>query len=67
MSWVDIAIEELIKDDNRILHAATAFGKTAVSSAIIAQKKVNTLIILESYALMEQWKEAMFKVAILKW
>lgn len=57
----DKALKELTKYDNGILHAATAFGKTVVSSAIIAQKKVNTLIILESSALMEQWKEALDK------
>ncbi len=55
----DMALKELIKYDNGILHAATAFGKTVVSSAIIAQKKVNTLIILEASALIEQWKEAL--------
>ena len=55
----DKALKELIRYDNGILHAATAFGKTVVSSAIIAQKKINTLIILESSALIEQWKEAL--------
>lgn len=55
----DQALKKLTKYDNGILHAATAFGKTVVSSAIIAQKKVNTLIILESSALIEQWKEAL--------
>ena len=57
----DKALKELIRYDNGILHAATAFGKTVVSSAIIAQKKINTLIILESSALIEQWKEALEK------
>ena len=57
----DKALKELISYDNGILHAATAFGKTVVSSAIIAQKKINTLIILESSALIEQWKEALEK------
>ena len=57
----DKALKELTRYDNGILHAATAFGKTVVSSAIIAQKKVNTLIILESSALIEQWKEALEK------
>lgn len=57
----DKALKELIKYDNGILYAATAFGKTVVSSAIIAQKKVNTLIILESSALIEQWKDALNK------
>ena len=53
------ALEELLKYENGILHAATAFGKTVVCSAMIAEKKVNTLIILESSALLDQWKEAL--------
>ena len=55
------AMNEMLQFDNGILHAATAFGKTVVCSAIIAEKKVNTLIVLESSALMEQWKEALEK------
>lgn len=53
------ALEALVKHDNGILHAATAFGKTVVCSAVIAEKKVSTLVILESSALMDQWKESM--------
>ena len=53
------ALEEMLKFDNGILQAATAFGKTVVCSAMIAEKKVNTLIILESSALLDQWKEAL--------
>lgn len=53
------ALCELIQYDNGILHAATAFGKTVVSSAVIAHKRVSTLIILESSALVEQWKTAL--------
>ena len=53
------ALRELTRYDNGILHAATAFGKTVVCSAVIAEKKVNTLIILESSALIEQWEEAL--------
>lgn len=53
------ALLEMVKYDNGILHAATAFGKTVVCSAIIAEKKVNTLIILESSALMDQWEDAL--------
>ncbi len=56
-----MAMNEMLQFDNGILHAATAFGKTVVCSAIIAEKMVNTLIILESSALMEQWKEALEK------
>lgn len=55
------ALSEMLKFDNGILHAATAFGKTVVCGAIIAEKKVNTLIILESSSLMEQWKESLEK------
>ena len=53
------ALEAMVKYDNGILHAATAFGKTVVCSAIIAEKKVNTLILLESSSLMEQWKNSL--------
>ena len=53
------ALQEMLKYDNGILHAATAFGKTVVCSAMIAERKVNTLIILESSALIEQWEESL--------
>ncbi len=55
------ALNEMLKFDNGILHAATAFGKTVVCSAIIAEKKVNTLIILESSSLIEQWQGSLCK------
>ena len=42
-----------------------AFGKTVVCSAVIAEKKVNTLILLESSALIEQWKDALNKFLII--
>ena len=53
------ALQELLKYDNGILHAATAFGKTVVCSAMIAERKVNTLIILESSSLIEQWENSL--------
>lgn len=53
------ALEEIMKYDNGILQAATAFGKTVVCSAMIAEKKVNTLIVLENSALLDQWKDAL--------
>ena len=61
----DKALKELIKYDNGILHAATAFGKTVVCSAVIAEKKLNTLILLESSALIEQWKDALNQFLII--
>ena len=53
------AVSALLKYDYGILSAATAFGKTVVCSNLIAQKQVNTLILLESSALIEQWENAL--------
>lgn len=51
------AVDSLIGHDTGIISAATAFGKTVVCSNIIAKRGVNTLILLESTALIEQWQE----------
>ena len=56
-----IAVDKMLSFDNGVLSAATAFGKTVVSSYIIAKRKVNTLIILQSKDLMEQWVESLQK------
>ena len=48
----------MIEHDNGILLAATAFGKTVLCADLIATKKVNTLILLESSSLLEQWKDS---------
>lgn len=58
------AVDVLAENENGILNAATAFGKTVVCCNIIARKKVNTLILLQSSALMEQWKCALEKFLI---
>ncbi len=55
------AVDSLSKYDTGILNAATAFGKTVVCCNLIAKKKVNTLILLQSSALLEQWKSAIEK------
>ena len=55
------AVEKLLQHDNGILHAATAFGKTAVCCKVIAAKQVSTLILLQSSALLDQWKESLEK------
>ena len=53
-----LAVEAMLKHETGILHAATAFGKTVVCCNMIAREKVNTLILLQSSALIEQWKNA---------
>lgn len=51
------AINALLPYTNVILHATTAFGKTVTAAAIIARKKVNTLILVHSKALLKQWHD----------
>lgn len=55
----DKAVDAILQYDNGILSAATAFGKTVVCSNLIEQRKVNTLILLESSSLIEQWEKAL--------
>ena len=51
------AINALLPYTNGILHATTAFGKTVTAAAIIARKKVNTLILVHSKALLKKWHD----------
>ena len=44
-----------------MLEAATAFGKTVVCSYLIAERKVNTLILLQSKDLLAQWWDELNK------
>lgn len=53
----NLAAQRLLAYDHGILSAATAFGKTVVCSYLIAERKVNTLILLESTDLISQWEE----------
>ncbi|MGH9824018.1 MAG: TOTE conflict system archaeo-eukaryotic primase domain-containing protein, partial [Blastocatellia bacterium] len=43
--------------DNGILCAPTAFGKTVVAALLIAERKVNTLVLVHRRHLMDQWRE----------
>ncbi|MFS1511704.1 TOTE conflict system archaeo-eukaryotic primase domain-containing protein [Chengkuizengella sp. SCS-71B] len=53
----DAATRAILSNDIGILSAATAFGKTVVGANIIAQRKVNTLVLVHRKELMIQWKE----------
>lgn len=57
----DLAAQSLLSCHNGILSAATAFGKTVVCSYLIAQRKVNTLILLERTELISQWEAELNK------
>lgn len=51
------AIEALEEHRCGTLYATTAFGKTVTAAALIARKKVNTLILVHTKALLDQWRE----------
>ena len=53
------AVDALLQYDNGVLSAATAFGKTVVGSYLIAERNVNTLIIVHTQALLNQWKKSL--------
>lgn len=51
------AVAVLAKHDTGVLHAPTAFGKTVAAIGLIHRRKVNTLILVHSRQLLDQWKE----------
>lgn len=50
------AATTLLEHNNGILAATTAFGKTVVACYVLAQRKVNTLVLVHRRQLQEQWK-----------
>lgn len=51
-----IALQMLDNANEGILAARTGFGKTVLSSALIAKKRVKTIILVHNSQLLEQWK-----------
>lgn len=58
------AIEELARHRCGTLYATTAFGKTITAAAMIARKKVNTLILVHTKALLDQWRKRLSEYMI---
>lgn len=52
----EAAIDALLKHDTGVLCAPTAFGKTVTAAALIAQRKVNTLVLVHRTELLRQWQ-----------
>ncbi len=50
-----LAVKEMLTHDTGVLCAPTAFGKTVSAADIIAERKVNTLILVHRTQLMDQW------------
>lgn len=53
----DAAVAGMLRHDTGILCAPTAFGKTVTAIALIAQRGVNTLILVHRTELLKQWRE----------
>ena len=53
----ETAMRNMLAHDIGTLSATTAFGKTVFALAMIAQRKVNTLILVHNKALLEQWEQ----------
>ena len=51
------ASAKILEHDTGVLCAATAFGKTAVGAYLIAQRKVNTLVLVHNSEIMKNWVE----------
>jgi len=59
-----LALEQLLNHDIGILCGTTAFGKTVVAIRLIAERKVNTLILVDKVNLMSQWKKKLSEFLI---
>lgn len=51
----DAAAKAMLQHDTGVLAATTAFGKTVLAAWLIAERGVNTLILVHRQQLMEQW------------
>jgi superfamily II DNA or RNA helicase len=52
-----LALEKMLEYDIGVLSGTTAFGKTVLAIRLIAEQKVNTLIIVDKVSLISQWKK----------
>lgn len=59
------AVQRMLAYNNGVLAATTAFGKTVAAIGMIARRKTNTLILVHSKALLEQWKSEIEKFLII--
>jgi superfamily II DNA or RNA helicase len=51
-----MALAEMQSYENGVLAVSTAYGKTVIGIALIAQRRVNTLILVDTLSLLEQWE-----------
>ncbi|NOT80279.1 MAG: DEAD/DEAH box helicase family protein [Bacteriovoracaceae bacterium] len=51
------AVKNMLKSDTGILMASPGSGKTVMACALIAERKVSTLVLVHRQILLDQWKE----------
>ena len=51
------AVQKLLKHDEGVLCAGTAFGKTVAAAFVIAARRTNTLVLVHRAQLLDQWRE----------
>jgi superfamily II DNA or RNA helicase len=56
-----VAADSLLAHDTGVLAATTAFGKTVIGAYLIAERKVGTLILVQSLQLRDQWIERLLE------
>ena len=52
------ALQKIMEFDYGVLSAATGFGKTVIATKLIAEKGINTLIIVSKTSLIHEWEKA---------
>lgn len=60
-----LAAQALLENENGVLSAPPGFGKTVIGAYIIANRKLNTLILVHTTALLKQWKDSLNKFLLL--
>ena len=53
----EAAVAAMLRHDAGVLCAPTAFGKTVTAAAIIARRRVSTLVLVHRTELLKQWQE----------
>ncbi len=54
----EIALNNIMREENGVFVAPTGFGKTVIGSALISKYKINTLILVNNISLINQWKQS---------
>lgn len=59
------AVNALATNNTGVLSATTAFGKTVAAIGLIAEHSVNTLILVHTKALLDQWMQRLEKFLVI--